>query len=485
MLNLLRKKKIAKKIFYVLCVLIIPAFVIWGSSSVMNKEKTPNVAGMIFGKKISFEDYRKALLGWKTQIKLQYGEKAEEIAQAFFDPDQATWDRLILLQEAKKRKFRIQDQEVVKMITEIPFLQREGRFDPQTYELFLRYSLGIQPRSFEEEIRDNLLMAKVYEEVTKGASVTEAEIREAYEKTNIQSRVKYLLVTGTSFLDETTVEEKDIQDYYEKNKEEFRLPPQTNARYVGVEFKDESALKEKEAARVTLKKIQIDAQKIGLAQAAKAQGLEVKETGLFALEEPVPGLGWYPDLANLLFELPKGSLSSLVELSRGLYIFEDLEKKDAFIPSFDDVREKIKKLLSEAQAKQTAEKTAQDMLTKINNGTISLDQASEELKIPLKETPLFSKESYIPELGMAPALKEAAFSLSSGQIAGSIVNLEQGSAIIQSIEFVNIDEEKFQKEKEEFSKNLLEQTKTKIFNEFFDHLKKRADLKSFIAPPKT
>lgn len=50
-LKLLRNKKVSKKIFYVLAAIIIPAFVVWGSASVMNKDKTPNIAGRISAKR--------------------------------------------------------------------------------------------------------------------------------------------------------------------------------------------------------------------------------------------------------------------------------------------------------------------------------------------------------------------------------------------------------------------------------------------------
>ncbi len=59
MLRLLRKKKVAKRIFYVLAAIIIPAFVIWGSASVINKKNDiPNVAGRIFGKNVSYDQFQ-------------------------------------------------------------------------------------------------------------------------------------------------------------------------------------------------------------------------------------------------------------------------------------------------------------------------------------------------------------------------------------------------------------------------------------------
>jgi peptidyl-prolyl cis-trans isomerase D len=480
MLKLLRKKKVAKRIYYVLAALIIPAFVIWGSASVMNKSKAPDYAGVLFGKKVSYEDFQNAMTAWKTQLKLQYGEKAEEAASTIFNPVQATWDRLTMLEEVRRRKIKVDDAETIKALTELPFLQRNGKFDPQTYELFLKYFIGLAPRIFEEHLRQNLAMAEIFKQETKGTAVSDEEVKAAYEKQNVQTRVAYIAFSPDAYKENVTVTDQEVQAYFEKSKETFKVPPQVDTVYAGVEYKEGATEEEKEAVKEKIKQLGNLARTKGLVAAAKELTIEIKETGYFGLDDPIPTLGWLPQLSNLLFDTETGSLSQIIQTSRGLFIFEIKDKKESYVPSFEEAKLKVKEALTNEKAKEIAKKKAEDLLVKIKNNKLSLEKAAEEAKLPVKETPLFSRESYVAELGMAQNLKDAAFKLEKGAIADEIVSLDQGFYIIQSLESPKLDEEKFGQEKEPFSKQLLEEKRNQTFNTFFETLRNKAHLVSYI-----
>ena len=62
MLKLLRNKNITKVVLWALLILIVPAFVLWGTGSLGgSKGKGPTYAGKIDGKKVSFEQFGNAL----------------------------------------------------------------------------------------------------------------------------------------------------------------------------------------------------------------------------------------------------------------------------------------------------------------------------------------------------------------------------------------------------------------------------------------
>ena len=79
MLKTLRHKKVAKKILITLAAIIIPAFVLWGSGSIIRSNKGPNYAGLLFGRKISFEKYNDSLVACKNQAIIQFGDNFYEI----------------------------------------------------------------------------------------------------------------------------------------------------------------------------------------------------------------------------------------------------------------------------------------------------------------------------------------------------------------------------------------------------------------------
>jgi len=67
----------------------------------------------------------------------------------------------------------------------------------------------------------------------------------------------------------------------------------------------------------------------------------LKETGLFGLEEALPSIGWIPQLSSALFDLPQGALSKIMDLERGIYLFEIKEKKNAYLPELAQIKDKV------------------------------------------------------------------------------------------------------------------------------------------------
>ncbi len=501
MLRLLRKKKVAKRIFYVLAAIIIPAFVIWGSASVINKKNDiPNVAGRIFGKNVSYDQFQDAFTAWKAHILLQYGEDAEKNLGALFDPINGAWDRLILLHEVHRRGIRTTDKEVVEHIASLPFLQKNGRFDPQSYELFLKYTLRMDARQFEETARQDISMTKLYEEVTKPIAVTDDQAREEYKKQHMETRLRYILFSPQNYKNDVAVTDEELDKYYKTSKENFKVPPQINAIYCMIPYQEETTQEEKSKAQETMQKIARQAKSTGLKAAAQAAGLETKETGFFGFNDPIPALGWLPQIKTAIFDTPQGSLTPPLETERGIYLFSILEKKDAYIPEFKEAKDRVRTALIEEKASQIAFQNAQDFLNRVRNpeskeqpqtpektektparpAAVPFDRAAESLRLNVKETPPFTRDSYIPELGLAAVLKDAAFNMKKDEIYDKPVSTPQGFFVIQSLQTPSFDEEKLKKEFENFKKAFLEQKRNEAFNTFFEGLKVQARLVSYI-----
>jgi hypothetical protein len=480
MLKLLRRKDISKRIFYVLAAIVIPAFVVWGSSSVLSKEKTPNYAGLMNGKKVSFEDFRKAYFAWKTQLRLQYGDKAEEVANNYLNPVQATWDRLIFLQEANRRGFRASDQEVLAMITSYPFLQRNGQFDRQSYFLFLKYSLGISGHIFEEQLRENLAMGRVFDQETKNISAEDEEVRREYEKLNMATRVRYVAFLHNAYKDSILVTDEDIKNFYDKSREKLQIPPQINVAYVGIESETKMTTEEKKSATERIQKVLTFAKEKGLEAAAKEFDMPLKETGLFGFEDSIPGFGWIPQLSGVLFDMGPDELSKIVETSRSISIFYIKEKKDAYIPDMKDAQPKVKDLILNEKSKEIAQKKAIEFLEKIKVQGMSFDDAVKDSGLTVKETPPFTQESYVEELGMAEPLKTAAFKLEKDNVSDEAIALEQGFYIIQSLETPVFDDEKFKEEKDEFRKQVIGNKRNQAFTKIFEEMRKKARVVSYV-----
>ena len=192
MLKLLRKKKLAKKIWIALAIMVLPAFVFWGIGSATRGSKDNQYVGEIAGKRITALEFKDALDGVRYMAIMRYGDKFSEIEKQLDLKNQA-WQRLILLHEAKTRRLNASDHEVIELIESYPFFQAKGVFNNRAYNEILQYVFRTQPREFEESTRQNIIISKLYEQLTNGIKVDDKEAREAYIKINGQGKKDFKL----------------------------------------------------------------------------------------------------------------------------------------------------------------------------------------------------------------------------------------------------------------------------------------------------
>lgn len=183
MLKILRNRKTAKKVWIGLAIIIIPAFALWGFGGAMRSQKDTAVMGKIFGHKVSNLEFNESLAAVKTSSIMQFGDKLPEVEKYLNLPSQA-WERLILLYEAKKRRINASDKEVVELIQNMPYFQDRGGFNSKVYGETLRYVFRLQPRTFEEQMRQNIILSKLYQQVTDGIKLNDEQIRQEYFKKN-------------------------------------------------------------------------------------------------------------------------------------------------------------------------------------------------------------------------------------------------------------------------------------------------------------
>jgi len=466
MLKTLRSKKTSKRIWIILAIVIIPAFCLWGfGSALRSREKAPFL-GKVFGKSISTQEYLKNYRAVRNHYLIQLGEKQLAQLEKHLNLEMETWDRIIKLAEAKRKKIKVSNKEVVDFIKQSPLFQNEGRFNPELYQEIIAYFFHTNPRQFEEEMRDNLTIVKLYLLVTDQITVTEDEIKDAYEKANEQISLDYISAHSQDFLDQVSTEEQELLDYYTQNSEEFSRPLSYNLEYIKIENKDKQIIDE-----IT----QLLNQGFNLRDAARNNGLEVKETGLFSINEPIPQIGWSTEILKILAKLePKGNpWPQPIQADADVAYFVGLEKKkEPHTPPFDEVRDEVNQRLREQKASQIA----QERLKACRDEAEISDMTSAAKKFNLKmgQTEPFKRRGYVDGLGDSDIFFEAIQNLGEGQIS-QILATPSGFYVVRIKQRIEPDEEKFQQEREEFANKLLAQKKEDFFRHFLVELKKRPD----------
>ncbi len=329
MLKILRNKKTAKKVWIGLAIIIIPAFTLWGFGGGMRNKEETAATGKIFGHTISNLELKESLAAVKTSSIMQFGDKLPEIEKYLNLPAQA-WERLILLYEAKKRKIKASDKEVIDLIQNAPYFQNKSGFNDKIYRETLRYVFGLQPRTFEEQMRQSIILTKLYQEVTKEIKLSDEQVRQEYLKLNEELSIDYIAGLYSDFAKQIIPSDKEIASYFENNKAMFKEPPSANKKaYIPelAQVKDKvkaTFIKEasKKAAKTKIKECAEKLKNSEFSKAAKACGLKSDSTILFKLNDQIKNLGDAKIFWNTAKKLKNGLPSDIISNDKGYYIIK-------------------------------------------------------------------------------------------------------------------------------------------------------------------
>ncbi|TRZ93405.1 hypothetical protein D4R78_08555 [bacterium] len=459
MLKILRNKKTAKKVWIGLAVIIIPAFALWGFGGGLRSREDTAPVGKIFGRNISYIEFKDALAAVKTMAIMRFGDRLDEV-QKYLNLEAQAWERLVLLAEAKKRHIAASDREIIEDIENSSFFQYQGAFSNKLYNEALRYSLRIQPRIFEELIRQNIIIAKLYEQVTAKVSLSDEQIKKEYAKVNQEMSIDYVASLFSDFSKDISPSEKQINDYYAGNKPMFKQPVTVNLIYT-------TADSEEKAKKVVALLKKNNALKL----AAQETGLETKETGPFSSTDSIPGLGFSPELLNLISKLKKGAFTPIIKSDNSFYVFQLKEKTEMRIPELTEIEDKVK----QAFIREAAQKLAAEKIKQCQNELTREDliAAGNKLKLRTAATGLFKYEASIAGLGQAAIFWNASYGLKENQ-ASQIISTPLGYYIIKIKSATLLDQARFAKEKADFAKKILFEKKQELFNNFIEELKKKA-----------
>lgn len=224
-----------KKLLQVFLALITLPFVLWGVSSYEKAGNSADVAATVDGIKITQQELENSLRQQQDRMRQQLGANYDA---AMFDKPQvkrAVLDNLIsqrlMVERARAARLVVPDEQVAQVIAGIDAFQNEGKFDKKRYESVLA-NQGMSPLMFEARVRDELVgqqLQDAYAQNGFAANTVAANIIRLNEQQRI---VNVSTVSFQSFMSRTKVEDAELKEYYEQNKNEFQLQEQVKVEYV-------------------------------------------------------------------------------------------------------------------------------------------------------------------------------------------------------------------------------------------------------------
>ena len=152
--------------------------------------------------------------------------------------------------------------------------------------------------------------------------------------------------------------------------------------------------------------------------AATANKLGLKESGPFARDGYIDGIGRNEEIINAAFLLDEHTLSKPVTTDNGVILFGLKERIASHIPELADVKDMVTAAYRAAEAAKLARAAAEELVAALGDGG-SLAKLAGKDGFNLEETGDFTRSysPFVPRLGSSAELASAAFGLSEGQTA--------------------------------------------------------------------
>ncbi|MFQ5926048.1 MAG: peptidyl-prolyl cis-trans isomerase [Terriglobia bacterium] len=377
-------------------------------------------------------------------------------------------------QEAEQLGLQMTPEEVSAEIRPLPLFSPEGEFvGTALYQQIVQQQLRTSVEEFEEGVRVAGLANKLYQLLTDGLQVTEAEIEQEFRARNETVAVEYALFKPRAVEGEIQASEEDLRAfftdrrsrytlperrrvryvavnfawveqrapvtraelevYYQRNRERYRVPEQVRFRHILFRFPDDATEEQKEEVRAQARRVRAELVR-GKKFAALAQG----HSGDAATAEKGGDVGWIrrgqvvPTLEAVVFGLEKGALSEPVEVGYGIHIVRLTDHQQARLKPFAEVRAEIEAVVGPQKSEQEALRLAQQMVQAVRSGS-TLAAAAEALGLGVARSSLFGLRESLPEFAGTTSFQEAAFRLKPEEVSEP-VSVPTGYAVLQLLE---------------------------------------------------
>lgn len=208
-----------------------------------------------------------------------------------------------------------------------------------------------------------------------------------------------------------------------------------------------------------------------LETAAKANGLTVQESGFFARDEPILGVGAAPEMTARAFTLGDGEASTALRTGRGFVVETVTGKQDSYIPKLDEVKDRVRDAVLKIKAVEMAKLKAADAATKLK-AAADFDKVAKAAGIEPKPTEFITADAPLPDLGAAPEVMARIFKLPKDAVS-DVLTTPNGAVIVKVVDKVETSESDFTSNRDTFRTEVLEDRRNRFFSAYMVKAKQK------------
>ncbi|GAB6093828.1 peptidylprolyl isomerase [Desulfatiferula olefinivorans] len=474
MLSLMRENA-GSWIIKILLAVVVLVFIFLGIGP--DRRGDQNVAAEVNKTVITVDDFKMAYNNVLQAYRNQFGDNLNDefikMLNLKANTLESLIDRQLILEEADRFGIQATDDEVRNLIRGITVFQENGRFDPDRYSSYIRYSRQT-PEYFEAMQRRDLVIKKFQGLISDTVPVSDDEIRAFYvwEKTGVrvghvrfdsdaiegiaptddeilafyekqadnyrsepQVRARYLCFDPDDYRASVTVSDDEITAFYTANQEKYDRPKTVSARHILIRVDEnapEETVEEKRLAALNVYNMAVkggqDFAELARTYSEDSSKDQGGALGTFDRNRMVQ------PFSDKAFSMKAGDISEPVRTRFGWHVIKVEAVNEARRQPLDEVRAEIETRL----ARQKAENQAYDQVDLIYDAVLSgstMDQAAQTASLPLINSGLFTETA--GPAGVDAAVRsrftKAAFELAENGIS-DILDLDGRYYILQIAE---------------------------------------------------
>jgi peptidyl-prolyl cis-trans isomerase D len=205
------------------------------------------------------------------------------------------------------------------------------------------------------------------------------------------------------------------------------------------------------------------------------------DTGWFAKNEPIPGLGNNPTLNDWVFTAAANDVGQPTQTARGMILPMIEQVRPAGTAPLAEVKDRVEADAKQAKGRELARKNLQAALA----GATSIDAVSSRVAVPTAEVSI-NRQGFVAGFsGDTSALVDAAMNTPVGQVKGPI-EVGDGAVAFQVIEQKKVNAEDLKKNRDQYIETLRTQHARNLRSVLLQRLKKEAKIEineELLRPP--
>lgn len=360
--------------------------------------------------------------------------------------------------QAERMGFQVSEADLAKAIRRIfPQLFLGDQFAGREQYAAALAQQGMTIPQFEETLRKQMLIEALRKMVIESVTVSPAEVEQEFHARNDKLKIEYAAISPDSLKAEVRITDQEIKDYFDRNRTAFQMPerrsfdllvvdeakvaatvtaPESELRRAYEQNKDSYRVPERVHVRhILLKTTDVPKEEIAKIEArAEALLKQLKGGADFAElakknsqdEGSAPNggdLSWIvrgqtvKAFEDTAFSLKPRDLSGVVKTEYGFHILQVLEKQEAHLQPFAEVRAQLAEDLNKQalfDRMQTLSDEARASLVKESN---SGPKVADALGLQFIRAEKIGAGDPIPGIGPSPELQEAMSPMRTGEVS--------------------------------------------------------------------